>query len=373
VSVFVAEREPDPATASHRQSKSRFLIAVALATSLTGLSTIWIALQLGGARTTLWVDDCVTPVAAAVACLCCLHARARCEERLRLFWSIMGCATALWTLAEITWGVYPLLLDRTVPSPSWADVGYLSAVVVVVVALLFHPAISGSATRTGRSALDAIAVATALMFLSWTFVLGPLWRSTDLSTAGGIVTLAYPFGDVVIVFFVVLVIRRMTGGYRASLWWLLAALLMLAFSDSVYTYLTEVSNYSSTSPDLVDAGWIAAYLGIGLAALASRVEGDAVRVAAQSRPSLISMVSPLLLVLAALTAAAVRIELGHHLERVSWLLAFGLIAAVLVRQGLLVLELVQSRPGGAAMARRPAVGVIPNGPGGVRSGSSPSP
>ena len=51
---------------------------------------------------------------------------------------------------------------------------------------------------------DGLVVATALLFLSWTLVLGPLWRSADLSTWAGVVALAYPFGDVVIVFFIVL-------------------------------------------------------------------------------------------------------------------------------------------------------------------------
>lgn len=60
--------------------------------------------------------------------------------------------------------MYDHVLREEVPVPSWADVGYLSS----------------------------------LLFLSWTFVLGPLWQSTDLTTAGGLVALGYPFGDVVV-------------------------------------------------------------------------------------------------------------------------------------------------------------------------------
>lgn len=333
----------------------RLAIAAGLAVSATALVAVWIELRLGGGRVTLWVDDGVTPVAAALACIACLRAGARHEGRMRVFWLAMGLAAALWTLAEITWGVYPLILDRAVPSPSAADVGYLSAVVVAVIALIMHPAMRGGGTRTVRSVLDGIAVAGALLFVSWTFVLGPLWRSTDLSTAGGIVTVAYPFADIVVIFFVVLAIRRMNDATRVSMWWLLFALLALAFSDSVYTYLTEVASYSTTSANLIDVGWIAAYLGIGIAALASEADTARVPEIELSSPSLVSLVAPLLLVLFALSVAAVRIELGHHLDRASWAMAFGLIAAVLVRQGLLIVELLGPGRGGVGAITRTSV------------------
>jgi len=223
----------------------------------TGVLGIWIGLHVGGARVTLWVDDVATPLAALIACVLCLRARARHGGRMRLFWSLLGCATASWTLAEVVWGYYALILNVEVPVPSWADLGYLSAIPLAVAALVVHPATRGGGTRRARSVLDGLVVATALLFLSWTLVLGPLWRSADLSTWTGVVALAYPFGDVVIVFFIVLAIRGMTGGDRLSLWCLLVALLVMALSDSTYSYLTEVGRY--TGADVIDTGWVAAY------------------------------------------------------------------------------------------------------------------
>jgi hypothetical protein len=305
---------------------------------VTGVLGIWIGLHAGGARVTLWVDDLATPLAALIACVLCLRARARHSGRMRLFWMLLGCATASWTLAEVIWGYYALILNVEVPVPSWADLGYLSAIPLTVAALVVHPATRGSGTRKARWVFDGLVIATALLFLSWTLVLGPLWRSANLSTWAGIVTLAYPFGDVVIVFFIVLAIRGMTGGNRLSLWCLLAALLAMALTDSTFTYLTDVTSY--TSPGLIDIGWVAAYLGIALAAFSSRSSAAVVPRAKTSRPSLASLISPLLPVLLALTVAAVEIRLGHHLDRAAWLMAFGLIALVLARQGLMVHELL---------------------------------
>lgn len=305
---------------------------------VTGVCGVWIGLRVGGTRMTLWVDDGLTPLASLAACVLCFRARAGQSGRMRLFWSLLGCATASWTLAEVIWGYYALILNMEVPVPSWADVGYLSAIPLTVAALVVHPATRGSGTRKARSLFDGLVIATALTFLSWTLVLGPLWRSADLSTWTGVVSLAYPFGDVVIVFFIVLTIRAMTGGDRLSLWCLLGALLVMALSDSTFAYLTEVANYANASP--IDAGWIAAYLGIALAAFSSQADAAVVPRPDDARPSLASLISPLLPVLLALSVAAVQIRLGHHLDHAAWLMAVGLIALVLTRQGLMVRELL---------------------------------
>jgi hypothetical protein len=45
-------------------------------------------------------------------------------------------------------------------------------------------------------------------------------------------------------------------------------------------------------------------------------------------------------VLIALGVTAVEIRLGHHLDHAAWLMAFALVALVLVRQGLILFELL---------------------------------
>ena len=350
----------------HTLSGRRFLGAVGVVVLVTGLFGAWIGLDIGGARVTLWVDDGLTPLAALIACVLCFRARARHCGRMRLFWSLLACAAASWTFAEVVWGYYALVLNVEVPVPSWADVGYLSAIPLTVAALVVHPGTSGSGTRKARWVSDGLVVATALLFLSWELVLGPLWRSADLSTWTGVVALAYPFGDVVIVFFIVLAIRGMSGADRLSLWCLLAALLVMALSDSTFSYLTEVAKY--TSGDLIDTGWVAAYLGIALAAFSSQSGSVVMARAEQSRPSLVALISPLLPVLLALSVAAVEIRLGHHLDRAAWLMVFGLIALVLVRQGLMVLELLaHSRDTQAGLMQRLTNAAL----GGAQAGEDP--
>lgn len=329
----------------------RFLGAAGVVAVATGLFAAWIGLRVGGVRLTLWVDDVVTPLAALVACVLCVVARARHSGQMRLSWTLLGCATASWAVAEVIWGYYALILNVAVPQPSWADVGYLLAIPLAIAALVVHPATRGSGIHKARSLFDALVVATALLLISWTLVLGSLWHSANLGTWGGVVTLAYPFGDVVIVFFIVRAIRGMTGANRLTLWCLLAALLAMALTDSTFTYLAQEANY--TTGTLIDTGWVAAYLGIALAAFSSQPGGAVVPRSTHSRPSLVSLVAPLLPVMLALSVAAVHIGTGHELDHAAWLMALALILLVLVRQGLMVLELfAPSRDVQASMMQR---------------------
>jgi diguanylate cyclase len=327
--------------------KRRVLVAVAVVAIATCVSAVWVGLRVGGAGSVRDFDDTATALAALVATGFCVRAALRHRGQMRLFWSLLAGATLCWTLAEVTWAVYELVLRMSVPVPSWADLGYLGAVPFAVAALLCHPAMNRAARRRARSLFDSLIVATALVFLSWTLVVGPLWHSTDLSTLGGLVAIAYPFGDVVIVFFILSAVRERTGVNRLALWCLLAGLLMMALSDSTYTYLTTTNSYATGN--LIDVGWIAAYLTIALAAFSS--EPSTVRqwrIRATDAPTRASFLAPFVPAVVALGVAGFELELGHHLDHAATLMALGLVVLVLGRQTLLALEaatLVDSKEG----------------------------
>jgi hypothetical protein len=325
--------------------RRQVLAAGALCVLVTGVLTAWIGFEVGGPTTTLWVDDLATAFAAMLACVLCVRARSVNDGRMRLFWTLLAAASAAWAMAEIVWGVYDLTGAPEVPVPSWADVGYLGAVPLALAALVIHPATTANGVRRARWVLDGAVVATALLFLSWTAVLGPLWPSAEL-TAAGVVTIAYPFADVMIVFMIVMAIRGLAGADRLPLWCLLGALLLMALTDSAYLYLTSVAEYDSGN--LIDVGWIAAYLGIALSAFAARVAAPA-RVqapsAAPARMSRASLVAPLLPVLLALTVATAQMHGGETIGDAELALLIALIALVLARQVLMLVELFTARAG----------------------------
>ena len=316
--------------------RRRFFHGLWLLAALGAIFAIWVETGLGGKETAVHVDDLATMVAALVAAVFCARAARKHAGRIGVFWWLLSAACVAWTLGEGIWSIYDF--SGGVPVSSWADAAYLAALLPTAAALLVHPAMRGRAIAKSRSLVDGLLLAAALFFLSWTLVLEPVQRTTDLTSLDGLVTLAYPLGDVVIVFLIVLVIRGTMIGERQDLWCLLAGLLAITCSDAVYSYLTNVANYSSGN--VIDVGWFVGYLGLALGALCSRSDHVTER-RRQASPSLSTpaVVAPFLPLLAALALAGVRIQLGYRLDGVTLTIAFVLVGLVLVRQSLLVVDL----------------------------------
>jgi hypothetical protein len=312
------------------------LVATASALSITFVFFLWLVLHVGGNNGVRYFDDIVTALAALSACVACLLAGRRQSGSERRFWVLLGSALGAWTFAEVIWGVYDLVLNTAVPVPSWADVGYLGAIPLAAAALLCHPGMRAAGSYKTRATLDGLAIGTALLLLSWTFVLGPLWRHTDLTTAGGIVALTYPFGDMVIIFLIVLSVRSMTATGRRPLLWVLVGLFAMAVSDSTYAYLVEVGRFSTGN--LVDIGWVVGYLAIAVGA--SGDAGQTVRAPSElpTEASLASLVTPYVPVLLALSVITFELELHHHVDRFSWLTGLSLTLLVIARQALVLVD-----------------------------------
>ncbi len=327
------EVPPSPPGSRRRRAPAAIVVVVAIA----GFAA-WLKWRVGGATSVVDFDDVGTALAAFAATLCCLRAGLTRGATLRRFWLLLAAACGAWTIAEVIWAVYEIVLRTAVPVPSWADLGYLSAIPLVVAALISHPAMSTGRKNRTRATFDGVVVATAVFFLSWTFVLGPLWRHTDLSSLGGIVAVAYPFGDVIMVFLVIVVIREMAGGDRFALLCVLGGLLAMAGADSTYTYLTEAGRYNVGQ--LVDVGWVAAYLGLALGAFCC-TGAESIEPARETSPSSMrAMLAAFLPTLLALAVLTVEVGTGRKLYLMDWYIAVALVALSLARQLLMLVEQV---------------------------------
>ncbi|MDP1793512.1 MAG: response regulator [Acidimicrobiales bacterium] len=283
----------------------------------------WITFSFGGARATLWFDDGATALAAVTGAGLCLRASKKRPEH-RAFFGLLGLALGFWAIGEGIWGFYEVVLNREVPFPSIADAGYLSAIPLAAAAMAFYPTTgrSRAATRV-RSLLDALIIATSVLFVSWAFVLAPAIEQGGATPAATFVSLAYPVGDVIIASVALMALHR--GQVLGRLPLLLVAFGMLAnaISDSVYAYLTQVGNYASG--DIIDLGWFTAYLLIGIAALApARVPVD-VETGARSVGDL---VVPYVALGVAIAVAGLKIATDQMDDLM--LLWLGLVAIVLV-------------------------------------------
>jgi two-component system sensor histidine kinase/response regulator len=317
--------------------RRHFLVALGAGVLATTLLVVWLNWQIGGETVALYVSDAATVGASFLACLTCFRAGRHHEARYRMSWWLLAAACGAWMVGEVIWTAYDVAGTGGPPIPSWADVGYLLFIPLAVGALLSHPGLRGSGMRKARAVVDSLSIAVALLFLSWTSVLGPLWRDSDLTTIGGVVTLAYPVGDVIIGFFVLLALRRMGAAERLGLTCLLAGLIALVIADSAFAYVVTVKEY--TTGHLLDAGWFAGFLGIALGAFASDGRVQPARAAA-TWASLPSRVAPLLPMLIALAVAGISINLGYRPDRVAAAMVLTLILLAFIRQALLVLDVV---------------------------------
>jgi hypothetical protein len=293
----------------------------------------------GGHDRTIQASDIVMTLAASIASLSCALTGRRHAGAMRAFWWLLAAACAAWATGEAIWSWYEVIRGVEVPYPSWADVGYLIGTPLAVAAFACHPAARGVHQRRLVPLLDAIAAATALLFVSWTLVLSPLWSQYGGMSLGDLIALAYPFGDVVILFLIVLAVRNLPSGNRPATALLLMGLVVMAVTDSAYTYLAQIGAYSSG--DLIDAGWLLAYLAIAAAGRVYESPTDARAPQPQSAATAaLSVLAPYVPIILALAVIGVQLPRGKPLDRVESLIAATLIILVLARQ---LANLVQTR------------------------------
>ena len=298
------------------------------------LFIVWIQLNVGGNRTTHVFDDLAGVSTAVLAAAACLFAATRLKGRPRLAWLLIGSGVAMWAVGEAVWVVYDLGLGREMPFPSLADVGYLAFIPLVMSGLLLFP-ILGSVTSRLRAFLDGVIIVTSVFCVSWMFVLGRLHQGSDASLLARGIALAYPLGDIAIASIVVFIISRAPRGGRMHLVLLGFGLVVLTLADGTFTYLSNVAGYEPGA--LVDAGWVIAFLFIGVAAV-RRASVSLSPAPVGGRSSVAGAVLPYLAVPVVLILVAWRAAHNTRIDEVAVVGTFVLGAILVVRQALTTRE-----------------------------------
>lgn len=198
-------------------------------------------------------------VAAAAAVLAGLRARresaaSRPGRRARGWW-LLAAATGSWAAGQVVWVVYETVLRVEVPSPSFADLGFLGFGLLAPLAVL---ALSRGAVRTTsrvRSLLDGVIVAGALFLLSWTLVLGPVVHQEAPSALALVTFAAYPVSDIITLTAAIAVLSRTRAD--TALVGIGAGVGLMAVSDSMFVYLSTAGEFSTGG--LLDVLWTAAF------------------------------------------------------------------------------------------------------------------
>src|SRR5207248_7337058 len=247
----------------NRHAKRDFGIACAAAVLLTAAFGIWIGLRIDGIQVTEAVDDFGEAAAALIAALACAAAALRHKGRMRVAWALLGSGAAAWAIGEGIWSYFELIRGQQVPFPSLADAGYLAAVPLVVAGIAAFPGRHRTASRAAFL-LDGAIIAGALLIISWSTLLGTLYRAASTATLSTVLGLAYPISDIAIAVMALLLVSRTARSIRLPLLLVAAGVSANLLSDSAFAYLTTPHAY--VPAQLIDAGWVAGYLLIGLGA-----------------------------------------------------------------------------------------------------------
>ena len=244
--------------------RRRTFVAAAAAVALVSLAyALNIRTAYFGQHAVTAMDDIGEAVAAALASAACAWAASRAAGNDRLGWALMSISAGLWAAGEVVWSIYEVGLGMQVPYPSLADAGFLAAVPFAFAGIrAFWGNARGTSSRW-RVWFDGVIVALALTSTAWAFGLKSVWTS---SSPTKILDLAYPVGDILIGTILILAIRRASQQQAGRMAFLLAGVASYSIADSAFAYLTAQGAFGAVG-SILDTGWFAGFLMIGLAAV----------------------------------------------------------------------------------------------------------
>ncbi|CAM5519814.1 membrane associated phosphodiesterase [Streptomyces spiroverticillatus] len=311
------------------------------------------ALGWGSAEVALIMGDFGLAVAAFIAAVSCyFYARTR-ESRFRPAWLLFSASSLMAAGGNAVWGWYEVVLRRQVPAPSLADFFFLCFGPPAIIGLLVLA--KRPVTRAGWVclALDAWLIAGSLLTLSWSLALAHTAELKGANTAHAALSLAYPLLDIALVSMVLALHFRRSSANRAAINTAIAALAMTVLCDALFTSPLLRDNYHSGQ--ILDAGWFAgslllAYAPWGVSRASHRPPygqpqgappqpGRAVR-AGSSRPiaGSLAALTPYLAAAVCVLGILYNVMDGHKLDRVVLFTGCTVVLALVVRQGIMLVD-----------------------------------
>jgi PAS domain S-box-containing protein len=235
-------------------------VVVGVALAVLGL------VDVGGQTAKRAATDAGFVVFSVFAALACFRAaRLRAPGR-RLPWWLLGAAAACYAVGNTIWFYYQVLAPEKQSYPGPADVFFVAVVPFAIAAMLVLPSQALSSAARARAIADGLIVGTALLFISWILVVGPLLDQLgETSWIHLAVYLYYPLTDIVIISVASGLAVRAAGRERLPMLLVAAGFVAIACADTGIGYLALQGKEAAGSG--LDLGWTFGYMLLGLAAL----------------------------------------------------------------------------------------------------------
>jgi diguanylate cyclase (GGDEF)-like protein len=192
----------------------------------------------------------------------------------RLAWGLVGIGLVAWGVGDIYYALALADLEE-IPIPSIADAFYLAfyPFMYAGLALLLRSRLQA---MRGDLWVDGIIAGLTMAALAAALVFGVIVDVTGGDPLKIATNLAYPFADLGLIA-VVTVVLAMTGWQVDRAWaCILAGCAVFGIADTAYLYQTAVGTYVEGT--IVDTGWVAGIVLIGVAAWQPRRAIPSVRV-----------------------------------------------------------------------------------------------
>ncbi|MFI2434899.1 putative bifunctional diguanylate cyclase/phosphodiesterase [Streptomyces sp. NPDC018693] len=244
---------PPPSGATRSGLVHQLLLALVCAGYAVGSAFGW-----GSSKLALIMGDFgLSAAAGAAAVSCFLYARSR-RVRFRPAWLLFALSSAMAALGNGVWGWYEVMLERPVPSPSYADLFFLCFAPPAIVGLLVLATRPANKAGWVCLALDAWLIAGSLLTLAWSLALAQAARFEGASVAHAALSLAYPLLDIALVSMVLVLHFRRTAVNRTAVNTAIGALALTVMCDALFT--SPLLHHTYRSGQLLDAGWFAGSL-----------------------------------------------------------------------------------------------------------------
>ncbi len=215
------------------------------------------------------VYQILPPLFAFFCCIACMRSLPSARPARKYGWALVGAASLSFAVGQATWTYYETIRGVEVPSPGWADIGYLGAYPFLVVGVLLMFGKMSTAARV-RRLLDSAIASSSVAVLSWHFLVEELWSKSGVSLLAKLISMAYPLGDIAVLFGALALYGAAANDRprKQALALLAAGMVLIAFFDTTYALYSLHNAYQTGS--WFDWSLSFGYLLIGLGALSRR-------------------------------------------------------------------------------------------------------
>jgi signal transduction histidine kinase len=172
-------------------------------------------------------------------------------------WGLIACGVLLFAVGDLVWGIYTA--QGEFPFPSAADIFFLAEYPLIGAGLALAVVLRSPGIEW-KLVIDATAITVAAALLLGIYVIVPISDDNSLTTAGKVVSIAYPCADLLLLAIAARFILGTT--WQAPALWLLLGFLALTLAGDVAYYTSDANQVTS-----FDVMYLAASVCLALAAL----------------------------------------------------------------------------------------------------------